>query len=78
MSRPGRRIDDEQVRDALAVRAVLDGLAAATTLTESDPVKLATILTAQEENLRYAAHPARDTELDLEFHTLSEPARCAA
>lgn len=65
-------IDDEEVRDVLAVRAVLDGLAAATaatTLTESDLEKLATILTEQEENLRCAADPARDTELDLEFHT---------
>ena len=64
-------IDDEQVRDVLAVRAVLDGLAAATaaaTLTESGLAKLATILTAQEENLRCPADPTRDTELDLEFH----------
>ncbi|WP_330250552.1 GntR family transcriptional regulator [Nocardia sp. NBC_00565] len=65
-------IDDDQVRDVLAVRAVLDGLAAAEAaakLTEADLAKLATLLAEQEENLRGAADTARDTELDLEFHT---------
>ncbi|MFD6158619.1 GntR family transcriptional regulator [Nocardia sp. NPDC060256] len=64
-------IDDDQVRDVLAVRAVLDGLAAATAatrLSEADLGKLATILTTQEENLRAGPDTARDTQLDVEFH----------
>lgn len=65
-------VDDTRIRNVLAVRAVLDGLAAAeaaTRLTESDLEKLTTMLAAQEENLRSGADRSRDTELDLEFHT---------
>ncbi|MVU84016.1 FCD domain-containing protein [Nocardia sp. ET3-3] len=65
-------VDDERIREVLAVRAVLDGLAAggaATRLTESDLGKLTAILATQEEHLRDNTDPARDTELDLEFHT---------
>lgn len=65
-------VDAARIRDVLAVRAVLDGLAAAeaaTRLTETDLEKLGTILATQEENLRAAPDAARDTDLDLEFHT---------
>ncbi|MFE3192038.1 GntR family transcriptional regulator [Nocardia sp. NPDC059240] len=65
-------VDDERIREVLAVRAVLDGLAAscaATRLTESDLGKLTAILATQERFLRDNTDPARDTELDLEFHT---------
>ncbi|MBL1075568.1 GntR family transcriptional regulator [Nocardia sp. 2] len=65
-------VDDAQIRDVLAVRAVLDGLAAAgaaTRLTESDLGKLTKMLSAQQDNLRDNADPARDVALDLEFHT---------
>ncbi|RDI51898.1 GntR family transcriptional regulator [Nocardia mexicana] len=64
-------IDDEQVCDVLAVRAVLDGLAAAaaaTRVTAFDLAKLNAMLAAQEKNLRDNTDTARDTELDLEFH----------
>ncbi|WP_280266271.1 GntR family transcriptional regulator [Nocardia wallacei] len=64
-------IDDDQVCDVLAVRAVLDGLAAAaaaTRVTVFDLAKLNAMLTAQEENMRGGTDTARDTELDLEFH----------
>ncbi|MEU0541739.1 GntR family transcriptional regulator [Nocardia sp. NPDC005978] len=65
-------MDDTQIRDVLAVRTVLDGLAAATAatrLTEADLSKLTTLLVTQEDHLREPADPARDSELDLEFHT---------
>ncbi|UGT57931.1 GntR family transcriptional regulator [Nocardia asteroides] len=65
-------VDDAQIREVLAVRAVLDGLAAAaaaTRLTDADLDKLASILTAQEANLDDATDAARDAQLDLEFHT---------
>ncbi|MBF6240054.1 GntR family transcriptional regulator [Nocardia otitidiscaviarum] len=65
-------VDDARIRDVLAVRAVLDGLAAAeaaSRLTEADLVKLTGMLDAQADNLRGDADPARDTALDLEFHT---------
>ncbi|MFI1920268.1 GntR family transcriptional regulator [Nocardia sp. NPDC020380] len=65
-------VDDDRIREVLTVRAALDGLAAeaaATRLTEFDLGKLAAMLSAQEENLLDNADPARDTELDLEFHT---------
>ncbi|MFI6868146.1 GntR family transcriptional regulator [Nocardia sp. NPDC050406] len=65
-------VDDARIREVLAVRAVLDGLAAAeaaTRLTEADLAKLTAMLAAQEENLRDGADSARDAELDLEFHT---------
>ncbi|MBB5914528.1 DNA-binding GntR family transcriptional regulator [Nocardia transvalensis] len=64
-------IDDRQVCDVLAVRAVLDGLAAATAavrVTAAELAELNAMLSAQEANLRAAADAARDTELDLEFH----------
>ncbi|MGV9410128.1 GntR family transcriptional regulator [Nocardia sp. NPDC003693] len=65
-------MDDTQIRDVLAVRTVLDGLAAATAatrLTEADLSKLTALLATQEDHLREPADPARDSELDLEFHT---------
>ncbi|WP_067566920.1 GntR family transcriptional regulator [Nocardia acidivorans] len=65
-------VDDDQIRDVLAVRSVLDGLAAAgaaTRVTEFDLGKLTAMLSAQDDNLRDNADPARDTVLDLEFHT---------
>ena len=65
-------VDAAQIRDVLAVRAALDGLAAAaaaTRLTEADLDKLASILAAQEANLDDATDAARDAQLDLEFHT---------
>ncbi|MCU1647823.1 MAG: GntR family transcriptional regulator [Nocardia sp.] len=65
-------VDDAQIRDVLAVRSVLDGLAAAgaaTRLTESDLGKLTAMLSEQDNNLRDNVDPARDTDLDLEFHT---------
>ncbi|WP_067699973.1 GntR family transcriptional regulator [Nocardia jejuensis] len=65
-------VDDDRIREVLAVRAVLDGLAAAsaaTRVTESDLGKLSAMLNTQEENLRDNVDPARDTDLDLEFHT---------
>ncbi|WP_067716378.1 GntR family transcriptional regulator [Nocardia yamanashiensis] len=65
-------VDDAQIRDVLAVRAVLDGLAAAgaaTRLTEADLGKLTTMLAIQDQHLRDNADPARDAALDLEFHT---------
>ncbi|MET9212011.1 MULTISPECIES: GntR family transcriptional regulator [unclassified Nocardia] len=65
-------VDAAQIRDVLAVRAALDGLAAAaaaTRLTEADLDKLASIIAAQEANLDDATDAARDAQLDLEFHT---------
>ncbi|MFC6014292.1 GntR family transcriptional regulator [Nocardia lasii] len=65
-------VDDDRIRDVLAVRAALDGLAAAaaaTRLTEAELDKLTAIITAQETNLADPADPARDAQLDLEFHT---------
>ncbi|MFF0543403.1 GntR family transcriptional regulator [Nocardia thailandica] len=65
-------VDDDRIRDVLAVRAVLDGLAAAaaaTRLTEADLDELGGILAAQEAHLADAPDPARDAALDLEFHT---------
>ncbi|NNH75043.1 GntR family transcriptional regulator [Nocardia uniformis] len=65
-------VDDAQIRNVLSVRAVLDGLAAAEAaarLTEADLEKLGALLAVQEENLRDIPDAARDTELDLEFHT---------
>ncbi|GAB2645630.1 GntR family transcriptional regulator [Nocardia goodfellowii] len=64
-------LDDAQIRDVLAVRAVLDGLAAeraATRLTDADLDELADLVAAQEHNLHGDADPARDTQLDLVFH----------
>ncbi|MEV0249106.1 GntR family transcriptional regulator [Nocardia sp. NPDC050712] len=64
-------LDDAQIRDVLAVRAALDGLAAAhaaTRLTDAELDELADLVAAQEDNLRGAADTARDTELDLAFH----------
>ncbi|MEV6277691.1 GntR family transcriptional regulator [Nocardia sp. NPDC051832] len=66
-------LDDGQIRDVLAVRAVLDGLAAeraATRLTDADLDELADLVAAQEHNLHGAADTARDTQLDLAFHRL--------
>ncbi|MGW4356242.1 GntR family transcriptional regulator [Nocardia sp. NPDC004582] len=65
-------VDDARIRDVLAVRAVLDGLAAAcaaTRLTEADLGTLTDLLATQERHLRDNTDPARDTALDLEFHT---------
>ncbi|MFC4125917.1 GntR family transcriptional regulator [Nocardia rhizosphaerae] len=65
-------VDADQIRDVLAVRAALDGLAAAaaaTRLTESELDKLASIIAAQEANLDDTTDAARDAQLDLEFHT---------
>ncbi|MBF6172771.1 GntR family transcriptional regulator [Nocardia blacklockiae] len=64
-------IDDDQVCDVLAVRAVLDGSAAAAAalrITVADLAQLNAMMAAQEENLSGDPNPARDTELDLEFH----------
>ncbi|WP_019932680.1 GntR family transcriptional regulator [Nocardia sp. BMG111209] len=64
-------LDDRRIRDVLAVRSALDGLAAAaaaTRLTEAELGLLAGLLSAQEANLRAAADPDRDTAADLEFH----------
>ncbi|MQY30305.1 GntR family transcriptional regulator [Nocardia aurantia] len=64
-------LDDRRIRDVLAVRSVLDGLAAAaaaTRLTEADLGVLTESLFVQETNLRAAADPVRDTAADLEFH----------
>lgn len=66
-------VDDDRIRDVLAVRAVLDGLAAAaaaTRLTEADLDELARIIAAQEADLDDATDAARDAQLDLQFHTL--------
>ncbi|MEU8896557.1 GntR family transcriptional regulator [Nocardia sp. NPDC048505] len=66
-------LDDAQIRDVLAVRAALDGLAAAqaaTRLTDADLDELAELVAAQEHNLRGDADPGRDTQLDLAFHRL--------
>lgn len=65
-------VDDERIREVLAVRAVLDGLAAATAatrLTDADLDKLAAVIAAQETNLDDTTDAARDAQLDLEFHS---------
>ncbi|APE37324.1 GntR family transcriptional regulator [Nocardia mangyaensis] len=65
-------VDDDRIRDVLAVRAALDGLAAAaaaTRLTDADLDKLGAIIAAQEANLDDSTDATRDAQLDIEFHT---------